>query len=61
MNKPRKILTNRAKPATNQVNEEARKEREIKRKQMLEERRKAMRSQKQNAKENIEIFVPQSS
>ncbi|KAK4884160.1 hypothetical protein RN001_000431 [Aquatica leii] len=47
-------------PAGN-VNSAASKEREAKRKQLIEERRKAMRQQKQTSKENIEIFVPESS
>ncbi|KAF5284103.1 hypothetical protein FQA39_LY17114 [Lamprigera yunnana] len=42
-------------------NNEMNKEREIKRKQLLEERRRAMRQQKPNLKGNIEIFVPESS
>lgn len=46
---------------TSAVTEEARKQREVQRKQMIEERRKAMREKKQNAKEGIEIFVPESS
>ncbi|KAF5307473.1 hypothetical protein FQR65_LT06828 [Abscondita terminalis] len=45
----------------NTTSSEASKEREAKRKQLIEERRKAMRQHKQNAKENIEIFVPESS
>lgn len=56
VNKPRKTVR-----VSSKTNIEANKEREIKRKQLLEERRKAMRQQKQNTKENIEIFVPESS
>ncbi|KAB0803276.1 hypothetical protein PPYR_00246 [Photinus pyralis] len=53
--------TRKAVRITSKTNIEANKEREAKRKQLLEERRKAMRQQKQNMKENIEIFVPESS
>lgn len=56
-NKTRKAV-NRPRP-TNAANEEARKQREAQRKQLIEARRKAMREQKQN--QNIEIYVPESS
>lgn len=41
--------------------EEARKKREAQRKQMIEDRRKAMRQQKQMPRQSIEIYVPESS
>ncbi|XP_015836693.2 uncharacterized protein vlc isoform X1 [Tribolium castaneum] len=53
-----KKIVNRVK-ATSQASEEARKKREAQRKQMIEERRKAMKAQK--PVESIEIFVPESS
>ncbi|KAJ3648752.1 hypothetical protein Zmor_020530 [Zophobas morio] len=56
--KTRKVV-NRVKP-TSTVNEEARKKREAQRKQMIEERRKAMKAQNKPV-ESIEIFVPETS
>lgn len=53
----------KTKPQTAEA-EEARKQREIQRKQIIEARRKAMREQKLNPtmqQQNIEIFVPESS
>ncbi|RZC36099.1 GKAP domain containing protein [Asbolus verrucosus] len=56
--KTRKVV-NRIKP-TSAASEEARKKREAQRKQMIEERRKAMKAQNKPL-ESIEIFVPESS
>nr|CAH7718061.1 unnamed protein product [Callosobruchus chinensis] len=50
-----------ARPKTTTVNDEARKQREAQRKKMIEERRKAMKAQKNATIGNIEIFVPESS
>lgn len=56
--KPRKLIS---KPKLTAANEEARKQREEQRKKMIEERRKAMKAAQQSSKNNIEIFVPESS
>lgn len=52
-------MVNRIKPVS-AANEEARKKREAQRKQMIEERRRAMKAQNR-AVESIEIFVPECS
>jgi hypothetical protein len=54
-----KKVVNRIKPVS-AANEEARKKREAQRKQMIEERRRAMKAQNR-AVESIEIFVPECS
>lgn len=54
-----KKVVNRVKP-TSAASEEARKKREAQRKQVIEERRKAMKAA-QKPIESIEIFVPESS
>ncbi|XP_072394700.1 uncharacterized protein vlc isoform X2 [Diabrotica undecimpunctata] len=56
--KPKK-LTPRTRPSS-AANEEARKQREIERKKMIEERRKAMKAAQQT-KPTIEIFVPENA
>lgn len=60
-NKARKVQIRPKQTTSTTVNEEARKQREAKRKQMIEERRKAMKAQQNQQKESIEIFVPESS
>lgn len=59
-NRVKKIVV-RSKP--NPEAEQARKQREAQRKQLMEARKKAMREQKQqnSSKKSIEIFVPESS
>lgn len=57
LKKPRKAIAT-ANPT--EASFEIRKQRDAVRKQMMEERRKAMKAQKQ-APQNIEIFVPESS
>lgn len=44
----------------NEANKKAREAREQARRQMLEERRRAMRSKAQNADNTVEIFVPET-
>ncbi|XP_056634161.1 uncharacterized protein LOC130443505 isoform X1 [Diorhabda sublineata] len=56
--KPKKAVT-RIRPSS-AANEEARKQREIERKRMIEEKRKAMKTAQQS-KPTIEIFVPEAS
>nr|CAI5849824.1 unnamed protein product [Callosobruchus analis] len=48
-------------PKSTAGNDEARKQREAQRKKMIEDRRKAMKAQKNATIGNIEIFVPESS
>lgn len=59
--KPKKNVNRPVRP-NSAASEEARKQREAQRKKMIEERRKAMKAQQnREVKENIEIFVPESS
>lgn len=59
--KPKKNVNRPVRPSS-AANEEARKQREAQRKKMIEERRKAMKAQQNTeTRENIEIFVPESS
>lgn len=59
--KPKKLVNRPVRP-NSAANEEARKQREAQRKKMIEERRRAMKAQQNvEARENIEIFVPESS
>ncbi|KAJ8963089.1 hypothetical protein NQ318_018553 [Aromia moschata] len=56
-----KKVVSRPRP-TSAAHEEARKQREVERKRMIEERRKAMKAaQLSKPRESIEIFVPESS
>lgn len=54
-----KKVVNRVRP-TSAAAEEARKQREVQRKLLIEQRRKAMKSQNKPL-DTIEIFVPESS
>lgn len=60
--KTRKTLINRASRPNSAANDEARKQREVQRKKMIEDKRKAMKLQQQNERRDcIEIFIPESS
>ncbi|XP_025074871.1 uncharacterized protein LOC105430173 [Pogonomyrmex barbatus] len=59
--KRRVISVHKAKPTANsEANKKAREAREQARRQMIEERRRAMRSNAQNADSSVEIFAPET-
>jgi len=59
--KRRVIPVHKTKPTANsEANKKAREAREQARRQMIEERRRAMRSNAQNADNSVEIFVPET-
>jgi len=59
--KRRVVSVHKVKPTANsEANKKAREAREQARRQMLEERRRAMRSNAQNADNPVEIFAPET-
>lgn len=59
--KRRVIPVHKAKPTANsEANKKAREAREQARRQMIEERRRAMRSNTQNVDNSVEIFAPET-
>lgn len=59
--KRRVIPVHKAKPSTNsEANKKAREAREQARRQLIEERRRAMRSNVQNSENSVKIFAPET-